>query len=608
MTSNGTPKESRYSDRSDGVETKTALLQAAHKRGDYRLAEALADSLKDGLTAERLLDGQRTAREPAELSIAGWLRAADLPRAWREWAAEWPYFQVVALEETAGLAREGEPVDVGIEAPAAWCESLTREVRVALVDEPGGALRVVPSQVYAEERRRGAGGEKGVRTARLVWRASVPAGGTARFVALAGNRAAELPHYVTDLAVRGEGVALEIENEHVVATLSPQTGQLERLRYKRAHGLELFAGGEGHGEPPHIDWAHDYLASGKFQKFRVTNWDRVRNFEVVRGPVCTIVRRWGFPHSPLHPVFTAARMFVDVQYVFYAGAPYFLKEGRMEATQDFELNYLRDDEWVFSGYSFTDLLWMDEHGKAHEGAVPREHAERMWGVGFFNRQSGDAFFSIRLRHELEGSGGVRLYHADAPALDYKGHGQLWSRWALRGDPRLRAGDTLHQRNAYVVEPYGESGGARLEQWRRRLLSPLVVRAGGNAEGLGGDVGSDRLAGLGESGPAAALKAGVWEALREVRDDMFYTADANVADMGYVYDVRVRHGDVEVLMTMPHRGRPRYRYLGNPISERLKRLPGVRSVTITPVWEPEWTPHRMSDKGWRAMGLAARGDA
>ena len=37
-------------------------------------------------------------------------------------------------------------------------------------------------------------------------------------------------------------------------------GQLERLTIKRDHGLELFAGGEGHGEPPGIYWAHDYAA------------------------------------------------------------------------------------------------------------------------------------------------------------------------------------------------------------------------------------------------------------------------------------------------------------------------------------------------------------
>ena len=31
--------------------------------------------------------------------------------------------------------------------------------------------------------------------------------------------------------------------------------------------------------------------------------------------------------------------------------------------------------------------------------------------------------------------------------------------------------------------------------------------------------------------------GVWKAMREVKDGQLYTADANVVDMGYVYDVR-----------------------------------------------------------------------
>ena len=280
----------------------------------------------------------------------------------------------------------------------------------------------------------------------------------------------------------------------------------------------------------------------------------------------------------------------------------------MEAVQDFELNYLRDDEWVFSGYSFDELLWMDEEGKAHEGAVPKEQAAKMWGVGFFHRTSRDAFFALRLEHALHGTGEATLYHADAPTLNYKGHGQLWSRWALRGDPQLKAGDRLSQRNAYLLEPYGEEGGRRLEEWRRKLLSPLKVR--GEAEvaldGLSVEASGGRLAGPGEGGGAGQLKAAVWEALRAVPDDMFYTVDANVVDMGYVYDVRVRDGDVEIVMTMPHKGRPHYRYLGNPMRARVRQVPGVRSVTITPTWEPAWTPHRMSDEAWRAMGLHERG--
>ena len=44
------------------------------------------------------------------------------------------------------------------------------------------------------------------------------------------------------------------------------------------------AHGNGHGEPPNIDWAHDYTTAGAFQKMRVTNWDECPNYEVVRRP------------------------------------------------------------------------------------------------------------------------------------------------------------------------------------------------------------------------------------------------------------------------------------------------------------------------------------
>ena len=79
--------------------------------------------------------------------------------------------------------------------------------------------------------------------------------GRASYLVFHGNPAAELPEPATDLRCRGEGYALEIANHHYVARLSPQMGQLERLISRREHGLELYAGGKGHGEPPTIDWA-----------------------------------------------------------------------------------------------------------------------------------------------------------------------------------------------------------------------------------------------------------------------------------------------------------------------------------------------------------------
>ena len=57
------------------------------------------------------------------------------------------------------------------------------------------------------------------------------------YVMLYGNPDAELPAYCTDLETRGEGFALDIENDFFRASLSRQMGQLERLTIKREHGL-----------------------------------------------------------------------------------------------------------------------------------------------------------------------------------------------------------------------------------------------------------------------------------------------------------------------------------------------------------------------------------
>ena len=81
-------------------------------------------------------------------------------------------------------------------------------------------------------------------------------------------------------------------------------------------------------------------------------------------------------------------------------------------------------------------------------------------------------------------------------------------------------------------------------------------------------------------------------------------------MGYVYDVRVRDGIVNVLLTMPHRGRPVYAFLETEgggrvdegIRERLLRVKGVRDVVVDFTWEPPWTVARLTAAGRNAMGL------
>ncbi len=589
--------ETKYSDRTDSFEEKLLLIEAAWRKKDFRLARSLAHSLRHSAMqaqAEEESPGQPLG--PAKLE-----QVESLPAPWRAWARGWKYCRALHLDETLGLDRPPEPVEVLLSFPAQQVASLAREVRVARVGD--GVLKEVPCQVHGEVRR---GTE---RLAKVLFLARGVMHQRQTFLVFHGNPDAELPAYPTDLETRGEGFALDIENDFYKASLSRQMGQLERLSLKRGAGLELFAGGEGHGEPPGIDWAHDYAASGHFQKFRVTLWETCPDYEVVRGPLATIVRRWGFPQSPVHPVFTPARLHVDVEYRFYAGLPWFHKSGTMRALKDFEAPAMRDDEWVFSGNSFTEILWMGSDGKLRTGTPNAANRDNLWAVGLANPQTTDSFVALFLEHRADGL--PELKHNGSPSLFYKSHGQLWSRYPLPVKD-VPAGAVLHQKNAYAALPFtAKDGPTMLEELRHRLVNPLLVSVGEVPKAEAAKEQSGRLARPGEAGDSPIPKAALWAALRDCKDEQLYSAEINVVDLGLVLDLRVRGDTVHVLMTMPHRGRPRLGYFafgsgGNsmPVQQRLVKVSGVKKVTVEQTWEPGWNSNRLTEEGRQRLGLAA----
>lgn len=589
--------ENTYWERTEPFEEKLRLLEAAWRKRDFRLARALTHSLRD--TA---IQAQHEEESPGAPLMAAeqFEKVEALPPAWRAWAHGWRFFKVVHLDETLGVERPPEPVELLLSFPAAKVASLAREVRVARVI--GEALQEVPSQLHGEVRR---GTE---RLAKILFMAGGAMHERQTYLIFFGNDDAELPAYPTDLETRGEGFALDIENDFYKASLSHQMGQLEKLTIKREHGLELFAGGEGHGEPPGIDWAHDYVAADRFQKMRITLWETCPDYEVVRGPVATIVRRWGFPHSPVHPVFSPSRLNVDVEYRFYAELPWFHKSGTMQAIKTFEAPALRDDEWVFSGQSFTEMLWMGPDGKLRTGPVDPAMRENVWGVGFANPQSHDSFVALFLEHSAEGL--PELKHSGSPQMFYRWHGHVWSRYPLPVK-EVPAGAVLRQKNAYAALPFtAAEGPGLLEELRHRLVNPLHASAGELPRHINAKAQAGRLARPGEAGDSPISKRALWDALRDCKDEQLYTADINVVDLGLVYDLRVRGDTVELLMAMPHRGRPRLGFFtfgsgGNsmPVQQRLLKVPGVKKVIVEQTWQPGWNSNRLTDEGRSKFGLA-----
>ncbi len=595
--------------RTDSFEIKMKLLEAAWKNGDYDLVRSLTHSLRD--TA---IQTQVESASPGKslLASAQFQLVSSLDPAWQQWGQGWKYVKQISVAETAGESRSFEPVEVLLSFPAEQVTSLAREVRVARISE--GGLIEVPSQVYQEVRR---GAE---RFCKILWMAECQPHQQQDYLVFYGNSDAELPEYPSDLTTQGEGFGLDIANSYFKATLSRQTGQLERLTLRREHGLELFSGGQGHGEPPGIDWAHDYVDQGNFQKLRISLWENCPDYEVIRGPLCTIIRRWGFPRSPIHPIDTPARLQISVEYRFYCGLPWFHKLGSMKAIQNFEAAALRDDEWVFSGQSFTDPLWMGRDGKLQIGDVPPAAQQDLWGVGFFHKESQDSFMALFLEHQAEGL--PELKHSGAPQLFYRWHGSVWSRYPLPVTT-VPAGAALTQKNAYLSIPFTPTeGAAQIETLRNRLVHPLVLSGGKGIKSEAVSVvtpprvrenSTNRLARRGEAGDCTPSKQILWNALRDCKDAQLYTADIDVVDLGLVYDLRVRGPVVTVIMAMPHRGRPLLGYfidgsisvhptLSLPVRERLLKIPGVKQVVVEQTWSPGWSSNRLSNEGRKKLGL------
>lgn len=589
-------KESTQADRTDSFDRKLDLLKAAWARNDYRLVRALAHSLR----TTAIQRGQEHESPGAPLLPASAYReTASLPAPWRDWARGWSYVKPFAVDETIGRRHPVQPIELSLAVPAHQVASLHRELRLARVE--GNVLREVPCQVHSELHR---GKEQ---HAKLLFLTGSPAHTRTHYLIFYGNPDAELPDHPTDLTVTGEGFALDIENDFYRARLSRQMGQLERLTYKRRHGLELFAGGEGHGEPPGIDWAHDYVGAGNFQKFRITLWDRCPDYEVTRGPLCTIVRRWGFPYSPVHPIDAPSRVHFDVEYRFFSGLPWFFKSGRVDVIQDVEVEALRDDEWVFSGQSFTDIVWMGPDGKLRTGEPAPEHKDNLWAIGFLSRESRDAFIALYLEHRGENL--PPLKHNANPLFFYEWHGRVWSRYPLPVK-QLPAGAVLHQKNAYIAAHYTEqSGQEMIETLRHCLVNPLTPAAADLPSLSAAAAPPGRLARPGEAGDSPIPKKALWDALRTCKDEQLYKADISVVDLGLVYDLRVRNDIVYVKMTMPHRGRPLLGFFtygsgGNsvPVQQQLLKVPGVRKVVVEQTWDPVWSSNRLTPEGRTKLGM------
>jgi len=78
---------------------------------------------------------------------------------------------------------------------------------------------------------------------------------------------------------------------------------------------------------------------------------------------------------------------------------------------------------------------------------------------------------------------------------------------------------------------------------------------------------------------------------------------SIWDLGLIYNVKVgKKGDVVIVMTLTSQGCPLFSIIEDEIKGKVKKLKGVKSVTIHLTFEPPWSMDKMSKKGKEELGL------
>jgi metal-sulfur cluster biosynthetic enzyme len=105
------------------------------------------------------------------------------------------------------------------------------------------------------------------------------------------------------------------------------------------------------------------------------------------------------------------------------------------------------------------------------------------------------------------------------------------------------------------------------------------------------------------------EAEVWRALRDCFDP---EVKLNLVDLGLIYKVETGPDEssnpawprqwVRVVMTLTTPSCPASGLIFEQVNNRLASIESVSKVNVQLVWEPKWTPHRISAEGRAQLGI------
>lgn len=86
-------------------------------------------------------------------------------------------------------------------------------------------------------------------------------------------------------------------------------------------------------------------------------------------------------------------------------------------------------------------------------------------------------------------------------------------------------------------------------------------------------------------------------------------DCNIVDLGLVYGISINDkNDVDLKITLTSLGCPLSETLIRDVKKYLGEVPGIGNIDVQIVWEPPWSPERMTEEGKKKLDLLRSSEA
>ncbi len=92
---------------------------------------------------------------------------------------------------------------------------------------------------------------------------------------------------------------------------------------------------------------------------------------------------------------------------------------------------------------------------------------------------------------------------------------------------------------------------------------------------------------------------VMKKLEDVLDPELYVS---IVDLGLIYNVTEKNGNVKITMTLTTFGCPLFSVLEKDIKDKTSQVKGVKNVDVELVFDPPWTMEKLTEKARAMMGI------